>query len=137
MYLNNRNAPPELLHYRILSRRMILNGEDARNLKIYESGFFGEYLYDKLFDEVGHDNLYIFRDVYLVAGKSGAQYDSIIISDDAITVNEIENIIIRMGASSRMEKSFPIIHFPRLTAQLGNSTGYAEMLKFRRKLRAR
>lgn len=91
MYLNDRNTPAELLHYRALSRRMILNREDARNLKIYESGFFGECLYDKLFDEAGHDNLYIFRDVYLAAGKSGAQYDSIIIADDVITVNEIKN----------------------------------------------
>ena len=91
MYLNDRNKTPELLHYKALDRRMDLNFEDARNFKVYESGFYGECLYDKLFDEVGHDNLYIFRDVYLAAGKSGAQYDSIIISDDAITVNEIKN----------------------------------------------
>ena len=91
MYLNDRNTTAELLHYRALSRRMVLNGEDARDLKIYESGFFGECLYDKIFDEVGHDNLYVFRDIYLAAGKSGAQYDSIIISNDAITVNEIKN----------------------------------------------
>ena len=91
MYLNDRNTTAELLHYRALSSRMVLNVEDARNLKIYESGFFGECLYDKIFDEVGHDNLYVFRDIYLAAGKSGAQYDSIIISNDAITVNEIKN----------------------------------------------
>ena len=91
MYLNDRNTTAELLHYQALSRRMVLNAEDARDLKIYESGFSGECLYDKLFDEVGHDNLYVFRDIYLAAGKSGAQYDSIIISNDAITVNEIKN----------------------------------------------
>ncbi|HBV24062.1 MAG TPA: hypothetical protein DEB42_09830 [Jeotgalicoccus sp.] len=91
MYLNDRNTTAELLHYRALSVRGVLSVEDARNLKIYESGFSGEYLYDKIFDEVGHDNLYIFRDVYLAVGKSGAQYDSIIIADDVITVNEIKN----------------------------------------------
>ncbi|MDO5360686.1 MAG: nuclease-related domain-containing protein, partial [Jeotgalicoccus sp.] len=91
MYLNDRNTTAELLHYRALSVRGVLSVEDARNLKIYESGFSGECLYDKIFDEVGHDNLYIFRDVYLAVGKSGAQYDSIIIADDVITVNEIKN----------------------------------------------
>ena len=91
MYLNDRNTTPELLHYRALSKRMVLNFQDSRDLKIYESGYSGECLYDKLFDEAGHDNLYIFRDVYLAAGKSGAQYDSIIISGDAIIVNEIKN----------------------------------------------
>ena len=91
MYLNDRNTTPELLHYRVLSKRMVLNFQDSRDLKIYESGYSGECLYDKLFDEAGHDNLYIFRDVYLAAGKSGAQYDSIIISGDAIIVNEIKN----------------------------------------------
>ena len=91
MYLNDRKVTAELLHYRALDRRMDLNFEDARNFKVYRSGFSGECLYDKLFDEVGHDNLYIFRDLYLVSGKSGAQYDSIIISGDAVTVNEIKN----------------------------------------------
>lgn len=91
MYLNDRNAPAELLHYRALKKRMVLNAEDKRDLKIYENGFFGEYLYDKILGEVGHDNLYVFRDVYLAAGKSGAQYDSIIISNDALIVNEIKN----------------------------------------------
>lgn len=91
MYLNDRNTTAELIHYRALSKRGFLSAEDARNLKIYESGFFGECLYDKIFDEVGHDNLYVFRDVYLVTGKSDAQYDSIIIADDVITVNEIKN----------------------------------------------
>ncbi|CDZ99589.1 Nuclease-related domain protein [Jeotgalicoccus saudimassiliensis] len=88
MYLNDRNTTPELLHYRTLERRLVF---DKGNLRIYENGFLGECLYDKLFDEVGHDNLYIFRDVYLTAGKSGAQYDSIIISGDNVTVNEIKN----------------------------------------------
>ncbi|WP_026858666.1 nuclease-related domain-containing protein [Jeotgalicoccus psychrophilus] len=91
MYLNDRNASAELLHYRALSRREVLSAEDARKLKIYENGFLGECLYDKLFDETGHDNLYIFRDVYLASGKSGAQYDSIIIANDVIAVNEIKN----------------------------------------------
>ncbi|WP_026858382.1 nuclease-related domain-containing protein [Jeotgalicoccus psychrophilus] len=91
MYLNDRNATAELLHYRALSRREVLSAEDKRELKIYENGFSGECLYDKLFDETGHDNLYVFRDVYLAAGKSGAQYDSIIIANDTLIVNEIKN----------------------------------------------
>ena len=91
MFLNDRKVTPELLHYRAFGRRMQLNFDDARNFRVYESGYSGECLYDKIFDEAGHDNLYIFRDVYLAAGKSGAQYDSIIISGDAITVNEIKN----------------------------------------------
>lgn len=91
MFLTDRKMTPEFLHFSALSKRTVLNAEDARNFKIYESGFSGECLYDKIFDEVGHDNLYIYRDVYLAVGKTGAQYDSIIISGDAVTVNEIKN----------------------------------------------
>lgn len=91
MYLNDRNTTAELLHYRALSKRMVLNFQGSKDLKIYESGYSGECLYDKIFDEVGHDNLYVFRDVYLASGKSGAQYDSIIIANDTLIVNEIKN----------------------------------------------
>lgn len=91
MFLTDRRTPPELLHSTALRFRKNLAADEERKLRIHKHGFFGECLYDQLFDEAGHDNLYIFRDIYLVAGKSGAQYDSIIISGDAVTVNEIKN----------------------------------------------
>lgn len=91
MFLNSRKIPVELLHYRALQKRRHLNAAEDRQLKIYRSGYEGECLYDKIFDEIGHSNLYIFRDVYLAAGNSGAQYDSVVIAGDAVVVNEIKN----------------------------------------------
>ncbi|WP_213810162.1 nuclease-related domain-containing protein [Jeotgalicoccus sp. WY2] len=60
-------------------------------MKILKKGFEGECLYDKIFEETGHSNVYIFRDVYLKVGNTVTQYDSIVITDNKVTVNEIKN----------------------------------------------
>lgn len=91
MYLNDRNTTPELLHYRALTKRGILNQQEQLKMKMAERGYEGECLYDEIFNSVGHDNVYVFRDVYLKIENSSAQYDSIIISDSGAVVNEIKN----------------------------------------------
>ena len=91
MFLTDRHMPPELIFTQALSYRKQLNPEEKRLLYSSENGFEGEILYDKILDQTGHSNMLIFRDVYLGKERSGAQYDSIIISGDEITVNEIKN----------------------------------------------
>lgn len=91
MFLNRRLMSPELLYYKALGKRTELNFEEKRNLYNIEKGFEGECLYDQVFDETGHDSVYVLRDLYLKTGKSVTQFDSIIISDERVAVNEIKN----------------------------------------------
>ena len=44
-----------------------------------------------MFDEIGHDDLLIYRDLYLKIRRSVTQYDALVINDDGIIVNEIKN----------------------------------------------
>lgn len=91
MFLNNRQIPPEVLHYQALEKRSILDQQDRYKLRILNLGYEGECLYDDIFDQVGHENIYILRDLYLKIGESVTQYDSIIFSNSGIVVNEIKN----------------------------------------------
>lgn len=91
MFLNNRKQPVELLHYTALEKRRALTEEEQTVLRTSEKGFIGEKNYDLILDEVGHKNLSVFRDVFLKIGKSHTQFDSIIIAEDRISLNEIKN----------------------------------------------
>lgn len=91
MILFDRFVGMELAYYRALNRRVLLSGEDAKNLSAQEKGYAGECTYDRIFDEVGHGFVFVFRDVYLGIEGRAAQYDSLIVSDDGIVVNEIKN----------------------------------------------
>lgn len=91
MFINNREIPVELLYYTALSARTELTSNEKYQMELMRKGYKGECLYDKIFDDVGHTNLYIFRDIYLKVGNTTSQYDSIIITDDQVTVNEIKN----------------------------------------------
>ena len=93
MFINNREIPVELLYYRALSARTELTANEKYQMNIMKKGYEGECLYDKILDEVGHDNVYIFRDVYLKIGNTITQYDSIVITDDYVAVNEIKNFL--------------------------------------------
>lgn len=87
----NRKACYELLYFRALSYRKTLVKSDAKKLNVYERGLVGEQIYDKMCDEAGHENFIIFRDVYLKIEGTVTQYDSIIVSDGSLIVNEIKN----------------------------------------------
>lgn len=91
MFINNREMPVELLYYNALSARTELTVNEKYQMELMEKGYKGECLYDKIFDEVGHGNVYIFRDVFLKIGNTTTQYDSIVITDNRVTVNEIKN----------------------------------------------
>lgn len=82
---------PKLLYYKALEARTKLSNNEKWQLHILQRGFEGECLYDKIFDQIGHENVYIFRDVYLKIESSITQYDSIVISNNRVVVNEIKN----------------------------------------------
>ena len=91
MFLNHRKQPFELLHYAALGKRRVLTEEEQTALRTSHKGFIGEKNYDLILDETGHRNMHIFRDVFLKIGKSYTQFDSIIIAEDRISLNEIKN----------------------------------------------
>lgn len=123
MYLNDRMMSAELLYYRTLETRSKLSDDEKWQLKISKRGFEGECLYDKIFEQVGHKRVYIYRDLYLKIENSTAQYDSLIISDEGVTVNEIKNYtgdyLYKGGRFYKNNKILPDNAF----AQLNRSTG--------------
>lgn len=91
MFINSRAAPEELLYLKALSARAELNEIESRKFDAIARGYEGECLYDDIFDEVGHNDVYILRDLYLKIGESVTQYDVLIVDDQSIKVNEIKN----------------------------------------------
>lgn len=74
-----------------LSIRTELTDREMKTLERLQKGYRGEQLYDRILDEVGHDSLHIFRDIWIKADKSLTQIDSLIVSDDRIIINEVKN----------------------------------------------
>lgn len=91
MFITARKLPEELLHYYALRHRSILGVKQHDKLRRLERGVEGERVYDLILDEAGHGNLYIFRDLYLLIEGSVTQYDTLIVSESGIIVNEIKN----------------------------------------------
>ena len=91
MFIKARHRPAELLHITARSSRSNLDDKNRSQLENLTRGYEGECLYDSIFNDLGHDNLYIYRDIYLNIEDSSTQYDSIIVSDDEVVVNEIKN----------------------------------------------
>lgn len=91
MFLTGRKKSKELVYYEVLEKRAALNRDEQRSLQILKSGFEGEEQFDAVFDEAGHDNLYIFRDIWLVLDGSTVQLDSLAVTDDTLILNEIKN----------------------------------------------
>lgn len=91
MFITARKLPEELLHYYALQRRSALGAKNHDKLRRLERGVEGERVYDLILAEAGHGNLYIFRDLYLMIEGSVTQYDTLIVSESGIIVNEIKN----------------------------------------------
>lgn len=91
MILTERKVPFELMYMRAFSKRIDMGSKDVRILAALESGYEGELHYDRVLEEAGHGTLIIFRDIYLKAGDGVAQFDSIMIDGNSVTVNEIKN----------------------------------------------
>src|SRR5699024_1417797 len=91
MFLTGRKKPKQLMYYEVLEKRAELSREEQRALQYLRSGFEGEKQFDDVFDEVGHDNLYIFRDIWLVLDGATVQLDSLAVTNDTLILNEIKN----------------------------------------------
>ena len=91
MFLTERSKSNELKYLETLSIRAQLTEAESKTLNRLQKGFEGEALYDKIFDEAGHDKVSIFRDIWIKADKSLTQIDSLIVSDDVVVINEIKN----------------------------------------------
>lgn len=91
MFLNERLKSKELHYYEALNRRCELTREEARKLSILRKGFDGEVGYDRIFDEAGHDNLLIYRDLWMKIEGGILQIDSLIITENKLIVHEIKN----------------------------------------------
>lgn len=91
MFLNPRGRSQDLLFYEMLQRRTELTNVEKSWYKTFLKGFEGECLYDEIFEDVGHDDVLVYRDLYLKVGKSVTQYDALVINDEGIVVNEIKN----------------------------------------------
>lgn len=91
MILTERKVPFELMYIRAFSRRAGMDSKDVRMLSVLEGGYEGELHYDRMLEAAGHDTLIVFRDIYVKTGDAVAQFDSIIIDGNSVTINEIKN----------------------------------------------
>lgn len=91
IFVSDRKPPKTLVYYETLARHAHLTEEEEKQLYRLRRGYRGEKLYDEVFDEIGHSNLIIFRDIWLKIGQSTRQIDSLIISDNEIIINEIKH----------------------------------------------
>src|SRR5699024_647714 len=91
MFLNDRMKPKELKFYEALSRRCSLSPEEERKLAVLRKGYEGEKEYDSIFDEAGHENLLIYRDIWMKIEDATLQIDALIIKENSLIVNEIKN----------------------------------------------
>ena len=91
MFLTERHKSNEHIYLETLSKRANLTKEEEKKLSWFKRGFEGEQLYDQIFDGVGHQNLNIFRDIWIQADKSLTQIDALIITDETVFINEIKN----------------------------------------------
>ncbi|AKG73389.1 nuclease-related domain-containing protein [Salinicoccus halodurans] len=91
MFITERNKSKQHLYLETLAGRTKLDKKEAADLARYRSGFRGECDYDGVLDEVGHDSLHVFRDIWLRIDNSDVQFDTLIIADATIIVNEIKN----------------------------------------------
>ncbi|MFC3420105.1 nuclease-related domain-containing protein [Salinicoccus hispanicus] len=91
MFLTEREKSQELDFHEVLERRTELGEGERKRLKMLRQGFHGEQIYDRLWDEVGHEQLLIFRDLWLKIENATLQIDALIVGEDRLIVNEIKN----------------------------------------------
>lgn len=92
MFLNYREKPFALFYYISISARRELTKNEKFQMDNLRKGFEGECLYDEIFNTIGHENLYVLRDLYLNINQSVTQYDSIIVMNNRVVVNEVKNL---------------------------------------------
>ena len=123
MFINERTKPHDLLYYEALAARTELTKAETRKSANIKNGYEGEVIYDQLFDSVGHDNVLIYRDIFLNIENSVTQYDSLIISDRGIISNEIKNFTgnctVQNGNWFRGNYAIPKNAFSQLNRAMG------------------
>ncbi|KKK33850.1 hypothetical protein WN59_09555 [Salinicoccus sediminis] len=77
MFVTDRGKSANHMHLEILGKRAALDGKEERELERYRSGYEGELEYDRVFDEVGHAPMYVFRDIWLGIDDSKVQLDAV------------------------------------------------------------
>ncbi|MCG1010004.1 NERD domain-containing protein [Salinicoccus sp. ID82-1] len=91
MFMTERHESKEQLFYEVLEKRCALHDGEAKRLKILRQGLEGERIYDRLWDEVGHADLMIFRDIWMRIENAVLQIDALVVTDGKLIVNEIKN----------------------------------------------
>lgn len=91
MFLNDRKKSAELLYYEALNARSVLSNDERKKYDYLKKGYVGECEYDQILDNVGHENLFVYRDIYLKINDVITQYDTLLINDDGVVVNEVKN----------------------------------------------
>ncbi|HIW12479.1 MAG TPA: NERD domain-containing protein [Candidatus Salinicoccus stercoripullorum] len=91
MFITERNKSKRHVYFETLSGRAELDRKEAADLARYRSGYSGECEYDAVLDAVGHDNLFVFRDIWMQAGGGEVQFDALIVVDNVLIANEIKN----------------------------------------------
>ena len=91
MFITERNRSKQHAYFETLSGRADLDRKEAADLGRYRSGYSGECEYDSVLDAVGHDNLFVFRDIWLRVGGAEVQFDALIVADNVLIANEIKN----------------------------------------------
>lgn len=130
MFLTDRKKSKELNFYEVLERRTALGEGERKMLKILRQGFEGEQSYDRLWDEVGHDHLLIFRDIWMKVENATLQIDALIVHGDRLIVNEIKNYsgMYQYADGSWSVNSFQISEDP--VAQVSRTAGKLIRLKY-------
>ncbi|MEZ2457792.1 nuclease-related domain-containing protein [Salinicoccus roseus] len=130
MFLTDRKKSKELNFYEVLERRTALGEGERKTLKILRQGFEGEQSYDRLWDEVGHDHLLIFRDIWMKVENATLQIDALIVYGDRLIVNEIKNYsgMYQYADGSWSVNSFQISEDP--VAQVSRTAGKLIRLKY-------
>src|SRR5699024_5220812 len=91
MFITERNKSEQHVYFETLSGRADLDRKESADLGRYRSGYSGECEYDAVLDAVGHDNLFVFRDIWLRVGGGEVQFDALIVADNVLVTNEIKN----------------------------------------------
>ncbi|WP_342388699.1 nuclease-related domain-containing protein [Salinicoccus bachuensis] len=130
MFLTDRKKTKELNFHEVLERRAELEEGEKRRLKMLRQGFEGEQTYDRLWDEVGHEQLLIFRDLWLKVENATLQIDALIVGEDRLIVNEIKNYsgMYQYGNGSWSVNGFQISEDP--LAQASRTAGKLIRLKY-------
>lgn len=89
MLLKVRTEPLELLTLRYLNKRMDLPSNEKFRLKSMEKGYTGELIFDRMTESLSEER-YIIDDLLLQVNNSYFQLDKVIISKDAVYLNDVK-----------------------------------------------